>query len=440
MESLSERDWYRVLEAIHRGSCILVTGPDIVFEDYGANGLPVSRQLAKRLAESLPREVPIADDDLTHVAQLRHKRDGDRYDLEFEVQEFFSSLSLQTSCFHRDLAALPFTLCFTTTPDSFLTQAFHEAGKAPIQDFYHFRKHRQPAMSEENSMRPIVYALFGHLEQLDSLVLTETELLEFLVNVVRNAPPFPSFLAGQLADPQTSFLFLGFGFQGWHTRVLLHALKAFGHRNRSLAIEATSFFLQPGLQQTALFFEQEHKIEFRQESWAQFASELRRRYEAQAAKPVLPELPAGTPKVFLCHDSRDRDRVMDIERQLHTLGIDSWRDRQDLRGGDDWDRRIERVIQKQVDYVLVLQTPQMLQRPESYLHKEVKVALERQDWFDQGERFLIPAILQPCKGLDRLSHLHQVDLSNGEGIRGLAKDIHQDWNRRQSRVQRIPTS
>lgn len=439
MESLSERDWYRLLEAINRGSCILVTGSDIVAENDGTNGLPVSRRLAKKLAESLPREVPVADEDLAHVAQLRHNKDGDRSDLEFEVKEFFSSLAGQTSLFHRELAALPFALCFTTTPDSFMTQAFQAAGKAPIHDFYHFRKHRQPTLAEENPMRPIVYALFGHLEQLDSLVLTETDLLEFLVSVVRNTPPFPSFLAGQLADPQTSFLFLGFGFQGWYTRVLLHALKTFGHRNRSLAVEAANFFLQPGRQQTALFFEQEHKIEFRQESWTQFASELRRRYEAQAAKSGLPELPPGTPKVFLCHDSRDRDQVVKIERQLHELSVSCWRDRQDLRGGDEWDRRIERVIQKQVDYVLVLQTPQMLQRPESYLHKEIKVAMERQDWFDQGERFLIPAILQPCKGLDRLSHLHQVDLSSGEGIPGLAKDIHQDWKRRQSRVQGIPS-
>lgn len=438
MERLSERDWYRLLEAINRGSCILVTGPDIVLEDHGTNSLPVSRRLAKKLAESLPREVPAAADDLAHVAQLRYNKDGDRSDLEFEVKEFFSSLTSQTSLFHRNLAALPFALCFTTTPDSFMAQAFQEAGKAPIQDFYHFRKSRQLTLSEENSMRPIVYALFGHLEQLDSLVLTETDLLELLVNVVRNAPPFPPFLAGQLADPQTSFLFLGFGFQSWYTRVLLHVMKTFGHRNRSLAVEAASFFLQLGRHQTALFFEQEHKIEFRQESWMQFASELRGRYEAQAPKPVLVELPPGTPKVFLCHDSRDRDQVMNIERQLHALGIDSWRDRQDLRGGDDWDRRIERVIQKQVDYVLVLQTPQMLQRPESYLHKEIKVAMERQDWFDQGERFLIPAILQPCKGLDRLSHLHQVDLSSGEGIHGMAKDIHQDWKRRQSRVQGAP--
>lgn len=434
MENLNERDWYRVLEAIHRGKCILLTGSDIVFEDNGPDAVSLPRRLARKLAESLPSETLAITDDLAYVAQLRYNEDGDRSDLEFEVKEFFAPLASQTSDFHRDLAGLPFTLCLTTTPDNFMAQALREAGKAPIEQFYHFRKHRQADLSETKPPQPIVYGLYGHLQEPGSLVLTETDLLEFLVNVVRDAPPLSPFIAGQLADPQTSFLFLGFGFQRWYTRVLLHVLQTFGHRNRSLAVEASSFFTHPDSQQTALFFEQEHKIEFRQQSWRQFVAELRRRHEAQVPKRALPELPAEAPKVFLCHDSRDRNQVVEIEQQLHALGISSWRDRQDLRGGDEWDRRIEQVIRKQVDYVLVLQTPQMLQRPETYLHKEINEALERQKRFDQGERFLIPAILQPCAGLDRLSHLHLVDLTTHEAIRRLADDIQQDWNRRQSRM------
>ncbi|MCA9421360.1 MAG: toll/interleukin-1 receptor domain-containing protein [Nitrospira sp.] len=433
MVNLKERDWYRVLEAIKRGHCILLTGSDIVVDDDGPDAMSVPRRLARKLADALPPEAPAVKDDLAHVAQLRYNEDRDRSDLEFEVKEFFAPLTSQTSAFHRDLAALPFTLCLTTTPDNFMAQAFQEAGKAPIQEFYHFRQHRQPALSETSPSQPIVYGLYGHLRELDSLVLTETDLLEFLVNVVRDAPSLPPYIAGQLADPQTSFLFLGFGFQRWYTRVLLHVLKTFGHRNRSLAVEASSFFAHPDSQRTALFYEQEHKIEFRQHSWGQFAAELRRQYEAQRAAPMPPALPADAPKVFLCHDSRDRDQVVALEQQLQALGVSSWRDQQDLRGGEDWDRQISRVIGKQVDYVLVLQTPQMLQRPESYLHKEIKEALERQDHFDQGERFLIPVILQPCEGLERLSHLHRSDLTAGEGIRGLAGDIHQDWKRRLSR-------
>ena len=125
--------------------------------------------------------------------------------------------------------------------------------------------------------------------------------------------------------------------------------------------------------------------------------------------------------------------MKEVEEQLQALSIGTWLDQQDLRGGDDWDRRIKQVVQKQVDYVLVLQSPNMLQRPETYIHKEIKEALERQDRFDEGERFLIPVILEPCAGLERLRHLHRVDLTTRESVVRLAREIQADWNKRQSR-------
>lgn len=438
MLSLSDRDWRRLIESINRGNCVLLCGPDAAGDPGGSDGGPLASVLARKLAKSLPPNSPPISDDLAHVAQLRYNEDGDRSDLEVEVEEFYKPLDDLTSDFHRDLAHLPFTLCLTTIPAHFLSNAFRAAGKSPILEFYHFRKSRPTGLFETNPGRPIVYHLYGDLAALDSLVLTETDLLEFLVNVVRGAPLLPAYIAGQLADPQTSFLFLGFGFQRWYARVLLHALQTFGHRNRSMAVEAASFFDHPDSKHTALFFEKEHKIEFRQHSWIEFAAELRRRYEAQLRTPTPRELPPNAPKVFLCYDSRDRDQVRKLEEQLQALGIGTWRDQQDLRGGDEWDRRIEQVVRKQVDYVLVLQTPNMLQRPESYIHKEIKEALERQDRFDQRERFLIPAILEPCAGLERLSLLHRSDLTSSESVERLAKEIQADWNTRQSRLRGNP--
>lgn len=433
MENLNERDWRRLLEAINRGNCVLLCGPDVVFDPDDPKRLPLTCILARKLAEALSPNPPAVIDDLAHVAQLRYTADGDRSDLELEVEEFYAPLAEHTSDFHRDLAVLPFTLCLTMTPVHFMRNAFRAVRKSPIQAFYHYRKHRLTELSETKPGRPILYYLCGDLAELDSLVLTETDLLEFLVNVVRGAPPLPAYIAGQLADPQTSFLFLGFGFQRWYTRVLLHVLQTYGHRNRSLAVEGASFFDHPESTHTALFFEKEHKIEFRQHSWSDFAAELRRRYEAQARSPVVRELPSNAPKVFLCHDSRDRVRVLEIEDRLHTRGIGIWRDQQDLRGGDDWDRQLKQVLQKQVAYVLVLQTPNLIERPESYIHKEITEALERQRGFEPGMLFLIPAILEPCVGLERLSHLHRADLTSSEGLQRLAQEIQGDWNRRQSR-------
>jgi TIR domain/SIR2-like domain len=433
MENLNERDWRRLLEAINGGNCVLLLGADAAFDPDDPSRTPLTLGLARKLAQSLPPNMPALVDELAHVAQLRYNVDGDRSDLELEVEEFYAPFSESSSGFHRDLAALPFTLCVITTPAHFMRNAVRAAGKSPIIEFYHYRKHRPTNFLETSARRPILYHLYGDLQELGSLVLTETDLLEFLVNVVRAAPPLPAYIAGQLADPQTSFLFLGFGFQRWYTRVLLHVLQTYGHRNRSLAVEGASFFDHPESKHTALFFEKAHKIEFRRHSWSDFAAELRRRYEAQARSPAARELPSNAPKVFLCHDSRDRERVIQLEERLHTLGIDTWRDHQNLRGGDDWDRRIAKVLREHVDYVLVLQTPNMLQRVETYVHKEIKVALERQDRFDQGACFLIPAILEPCPGLEGLSHLHRADVTTAQGLEQLAQEFHSDWTRRQRR-------
>ena len=76
----------------------------------------------------------------------------------------------------------------------------------------------------------------------------------------------------------------------------------------------------------------------------------------------------------------------------------------------------------------------MLERAESYIHKEIKVALERQDRFDEGERFLIPAILECRAGLGRLGRLQSVDLTARDGMERLAKEILEDWQKRRSRL------
>ncbi len=437
MNDLSERDWRRLIEAIRRRKCVLVTGPDVAFDPGDPHRVSLATQLAERLAATLPSSIPLSkDEELPRVAQLVYNDAGtDRYDLELEVQDFYQPFAEKTTAFHQELAAMPFTLCLTTTPDPFLFNAVQETpGKSPICEYYHYRKGRPTQLSAATENRPIIYSLFGHLQALDSLVLTETDLLEFLVNVVRAAPPLPAYITSQLADPQTSFLFLGFGFQRWYARVLLHVLHTYGHRNRSLALEGASFFEHPERQQTAVFFEQELKIEFRQHSWLDFAAELRKSFAKQAPEQAETEIAAGAAKVFLCHDSRDRARVVEVEQQLHQLGVNTWRDRQDLRGGEDWNRRIPQVIRKQVDYVLVLQTPHMLERAESYLHKEIYEALERQQLFDQSELFLIPALLEPNPGLERLAHLHQRELYEAGGVEQLATEIRADFHQRNSRT------
>ncbi len=429
VSELQERDWRRLVETIHRGNCVLVLGADVVFDPVDVDRTPLSESLARHLADMLP-EPPGEPIELPLVAELYLQQpDRDRYDLEIEVTDFYQAYGARTTDFHRDMAAMPFNLCITTTPDRFLEKALVDTGKEPIAASYDFSRPGRPAkLGSADERHPIVYSLFGDLTQPSSLVLTETELLDFLVTVVRGGSGLPDYIAGQLASPQTGFLFVGFGFQRWYSRILLHALQSEGRRTRSLAMEGNAFFSHPEHALTALYFEQACSIVFRRQVWTEFAADLRRRYQqtyTAAAATAVP--PPGAPKVFLCHDSRDRESVAALEGRLHGLGVDTWRDKQDLRGGDDWDRQIKHVLRKQVDYVLVCESPRLVSKGEGYLHLEIKEALARQQRFPGGRRFLIPVMIEPCTVLADLEALHREDLTGQAGVERLAEALLADW-------------
>lgn len=179
-------------------------------------------------------------------------------------------------------------------------------------------------------------------------------------------------------------------------------------------------------------------IKFYDVPWMDFAAELQERFAAEAAaRPNLSEgnieLPADAPVAFFCHENRDKPQVESVMAELQARKIKVWLDQQNLRGGDRWPALIPNVLEKQCDYVIVLQSPRMLDRPESYFKKEIKLALERQDSFGDL-RFVIPVILEPDSALPlpALANLHNIDLTAPEGIDSLEETIHEDWQRRQA--------
>ena len=431
MSDNRNRDLRRLLETIQRGNCVLVLGPGVATNPADASGEPLTCALARALAKELRGGLPFAGPaTLSYVAQL-YEQELDRTDLELAIDDFYRPFETQTGELFRHLAALPFRLCIQTTPDQHLANAFREVGKRPQLDHYNFRKPGPASFRSPEAEAPAIYQLYGSREELGSLVVTENDLLDFLANVIRGTPALASYVTSELSDPDTSFLFLGFGFERWNARILLHALQTYGRRNRSLALEGESFFGHPEHDQLALFFQRTYRLAFSSQSWADFAGELRQQYERNAESTAEdPEPPADAPLVFLCHHSPNAEAVAQVGRGLRRLGVRTWRDREQLRGGDDWDRRIEHVLGKQVDYVLVLQSPEMAERVESYFHKEVRVALGRQERFARDGRFVIPARLAECQPLPDLEHLHNVDLFEHGGIETVAAAIRSDWAER----------
>ena len=139
------------------------------------------------------------------------------------------------------LAALPFPIYLTTNPDRLLVEALREAGKQPevglcpwSENGRLVRIHLRPGPKPDfrpSVDRPLVYYLFGRLEDPASLVLTEDDYFDYLIGLTRNNERIPAVVRRALVD--SCLLFLGFRLDDWDFRVLFRSLMAQGGRQRS---------------------------------------------------------------------------------------------------------------------------------------------------------------------------------------------------------------
>jgi TIR domain/SIR2-like domain len=439
MPELDKRFLRPLVERIRGGACVLLVGPGVAVDTSLPERPLITSLLARRLASdaSLQGRCPTEmEANLRYVAQLHYESNRNLEDLAIITADFYEGLKNTTTSFHRDMAELPFRLCINTSLDDFMLQAFLATGrKKPVSVYYNFRKPLNSLLKQPSEAEPLVYYLYGHCKDLYSLVLTENDLIEFLVAIVRGDPPLPDRIKGRLGDPETTFLFVGFGFQNWYLRVLLHVLKIYGRKSRAVALEDAGFFSSPARSETVGYFSGDRLIEFRQLPWDTFARQLREEYRSAIGTvpaAAAPEPGPGAPKAFLCYANEDREAVEAVGEELQARGVAVWRDKQNLRTGENWDRVLVDVISKRVDYVVVVQSPNMASRVEGYFRKEIEVALNRYSKFDKSFLFLLPVTLDGATLLPEFDQLHVgADVSTQAGIERLAKTILEDWSKPQ---------
>lgn len=129
---------------------------------------------------------------------------------------------------HLLLARLPLPIYLTTNPDNLLKQALLKAGKVPQEQLCAWKPRQIPApVPADQSMeptveKPLVYRLFGRLDEPDSLVLSEDDYFDYLIGTARNNDLIPSAIRKALA--RSVLMFLGFRMDDWNFRVLFRSI------------------------------------------------------------------------------------------------------------------------------------------------------------------------------------------------------------------------
>jgi len=255
----------------------LRTGGDFTHNDLRADYLAFVKNFVYAYAE----QHGVADEQLAEAEAQFHDK---------SVTEFAGLLGYP----HFDggdqdpllvLANLPFRVLLTTSPYTFLEAALLRAGKTPRSTMIRWRQDlrdlidpRKDELQELDAQRPLVCHLFGLDKVSSSLVLTEDDYLDFLVdvNLDRDDNERDSVPAQVRKALSGDLLVLGFSLNSWAFRALYAGLiKSDFARTERRGIcvqlppsEAEQTYLHDYLQREARF-------EVAWETLQQYAAELR---------------------------------------------------------------------------------------------------------------------------------------------------------------------
>ena len=239
---MTEQEWEVLLSRINDGKCTPFLGAGV---DYGI--LPMGGQVAREWASETGFPLR-SSDDLASVAQFlaikykdaNYPKDKILKRLKREAEPDFSQPNPSLDCIQA-LAELPLPVYLTTNYDDFMVRSLEHAGKQPRAEIcrWHSGLKQVPTVFsssyQPNVANPVVFYLHGSAKYTNSLVLTEDDYLDFLVNVSRNQKILPPRI--QEALTTTSLLFIGYRLKDIDFRVLYRGLvQSMDGSQRSLSI------------------------------------------------------------------------------------------------------------------------------------------------------------------------------------------------------------
>jgi hypothetical protein len=231
---VDETDWERLTAQLSRGHCTPFLGAGAC-----AGTLPAAAEMSSAWASKY--NYPFLDHhDLARVMQYISITKRDPVFVKEEVCEDFAGKPPPPfgipSEPHALLAEFPIRVFITTNYDDFLMKALAWAGKRPksaICPWYmSANANFDEVFADVPSIpsapdEPLVFHLHGNFKEPRSLVLTESDYLEFLANIaVFRNDEGPRLIPSVVLSAMTDYplLFIGYSLQDWTFRVIFHGL------------------------------------------------------------------------------------------------------------------------------------------------------------------------------------------------------------------------
>jgi hypothetical protein len=228
LQRLKEEDWKVLIAGINDKKCTPILGT-------GMRSRVVT--LRSKIAEEWTQEEGYPLDDSSNLARVARFLSL-KYDPEYTRRKLVEQMATITPPEYTDpdnpykiLADLPLPVYITTGYDDFMFQALKHAEKDVKREICRWNKSISdtPSIFADGYLptvaNPVVFHFHGMTDDLDSLVLTEDDYFEFLMNVSKDPKLIPSRI--EKAMTGSSLLLLGFRLSDWDFRVMFHLLASY---------------------------------------------------------------------------------------------------------------------------------------------------------------------------------------------------------------------
>ena len=199
--------------SILRDKCVIMLGPGVA---ETADGEAIQDALHNFFEQETDLQMEYDLDGLVSFKQGKSFKT-------FYYTELFSFFERHTQPneMYLQLAQIPCHLMISTNPDLRLKSAFYQHRV----DFQYYNKKENPKdIQPPTKERPLIYNLFGSIEDENSLIVTTDDLFEFLFSILGGENRLPRELQNSLKNANV-FLFLGFDFEKWYLKLLLRLFR-----------------------------------------------------------------------------------------------------------------------------------------------------------------------------------------------------------------------
>lgn len=432
--TLDEDAWEDLLNFIEEKRVIPIVGPELLKVETEAGPRLLHDWMAEKLAAKLgvdtarlPQPYTLNDVVCWFLASR-----GRREDTYTRMRSILRETSFAPPRALRQLAEIAdFDLFITTTFDSLLEAAVNEvrfggAQSAEVIGYTPNRVADLPA-EREHLQRPVVYHLLGRCSASPTYVISDEDMLEF-VCALQSEHLTPEKLFFELEH--SHLLIIGSNFSNWLARLFLRMAK---RRRLSDPRDVGEVLADDhtGSDERLMAFLQQVSVRTRVYAGAeQFVDELHRRWTARrrpaevialAAAPrrVLPperEMPENA--VFISYAREDLAAVQRLKGALDAAGVTTWFDMERLEGGDDYDRKIRRNIERCAFFLPVVSAATE-RRLEAYFRREWSYALDRTRNMADDALFILPACIdatdpRAARVPDKFKAVHITQIPGGE--------------------------